>query len=636
MIKKPSIILLILLLLLPQSLFAIGPQGSAIGSQVEISRINGRIAAETIKNGAGDILRINVYGDSAIKPDEGNASLAGTMAWAEAQFPGDGPAYIRAIGRDFHVITPIVTVRTGFVLECDPGSHPYDVASARFGIQAKANINPMLTIGSSGTNHSAYRIKNCHFDGNNDDSVTAGGLLLMNMNAGLIEDSSFSYFAERAVVYDCTSTLNFCGWNKTRNTWHQENGKAHVAVIGEEQNDSHWVDNIFRGLSGGSAGNVEAGFYAEKIGGGVFRNNHYTLPNHLGCFHTTALSGSQLHVDGDIYDSCAGTFYAQFNNENSTFQNMTGMNAVTSSAYDGIVINGDQNNITNIEFFDFSGTASLRNGVVLSGDLNAVDFVSCRRHSGACVLLDHGSTNTQAGRVTIGNDGITSGVDFVNAGSSTNLRVTAPTIALTNGVGEDSFTEASDTAVASHTPEDGTGWTKTLDGSSGTSTATVIGADDHLKVDVRTTNQADIYTIDDAPSDADYSVGFKIVQFDFSLSDTIWVIGRLTATNTYYACGGSGWDTPGPAFHLYKNVAGTQTQLDTIGGDENPIAPGSVLKLEMIGSSIKCYHNGIEMLSATDSAITATGKGGIGYGEVAINNDDISVDWEIDNFSISD
>ena len=64
-----------------------------------------------------------------------------------------------------------------------------------------------------------------------------------------------------------------------------------------------------------------------------------------------------------------------------------------------------------------------------------------------------------------------------------------------------------------------------------------------------------------------------------------------------------------PQAQLFKFVAGTATQLGATVGITRA-APDTV-KVEADGSTIKCYYNGAEKISATDTAITANTRAGI-------------------------
>jgi hypothetical protein len=110
----------------------------------------------------------------------------------------------------------------------------------------------------------------------------------------------------------------------------------------------------------------------------------------------------------------------------------------------------------------------------------------------------------------------------------------------------------------------------------------------------------------ETPPSADYSVQATVRWGDYT-STIIGLAGRIdTSAETLYLAQYNQGN-----YRIYKSVAGTQTEL--AGPTAGPTAGDTdvTLKLEMIGTAIKLYSNSVEILSATDSSISAVGKGGI-------------------------
>ena len=80
--------------------------------------------------------------------------------------------------------------------------------------------------------------------------------------------------------------------------------------------------------------------------------------------------------------------------------------------------------------------------------------------------------------------------------------------------------------------------------------------------------------------------------------------GTNTAYITYFDSGGTG------LIYLYKRIPGTNTYLGDSGSSVLAVDTTGTIKLEAIGTAIKVYVNGVEKVSATDSAI-ASGKPGL-------------------------
>jgi hypothetical protein len=194
----------------------------------------------------------------------------------------------------------------------------------------------------------------------------------------------------------------------------------------------------------------------------------------------------------------------------------------------------------------------------------------------------------------------------------------------------DSFTEAADTALASHVPDVGTGWVIEVNPSS--VTPQVVGADDNLQVTPATANTTLIVTSRPNPTAAEYDVQFTLAAWGSSIDDPVWLVARFADASNYYA----GGTYPGGAAadkKLVKCVAGVKTELAS--GDAGQVN-GDVFKLEVRDGSKKLFQNGVEVLSTTDNALTAAGSAGIGWGSLgtASNDDTPSLTSRLDDYSV--
>lgn len=194
----------------------------------------------------------------------------------------------------------------------------------------------------------------------------------------------------------------------------------------------------------------------------------------------------------------------------------------------------------------------------------------------------------------------------------------------------DTFTEGSDTVLSSHVPDTGTGWTQEANTTAG-SVVNVIAAVDNIQLDVRGTNSHIIYSAQPDPTDRNYYVEMTLTTVDFSAGDKVFLILRYVDANNYYFFGGSvGGGTPN--MKIYKVVAGTVTTLasDAV----NNIVNGSIWRFQGIGTKLTAFLDTVETISATDGTFSSPGKGGIGWGNLAVALDDASVDWDLDDFSM--
>jgi hypothetical protein len=166
----------------------------------------------------------------------------------------------------------------------------------------------------------------------------------------------------------------------------------------------------------------------------------------------------------------------------------------------------------------------------------------------------------------------------------------------------DTFTEASDLTLASHTPETGGTWTKHP---SYTDTITVDSTSDFIYGDA---TDVGTYYNTASPANANYYVQAGIFVVNNASPSYPGVIGRVnTAANTMYrAFYHQGLGT----WYLQKLVAGTTTDLGTyVQALTN--SQTYTLRLEMNGTTIRMLIDGVERANVTDASIAATGKAGV-------------------------
>lgn len=180
-----------------------------------------------------------------------------------------------------------------------------------------------------------------------------------------------------------------------------------------------------------------------------------------------------------------------------------------------------------------------------------------------------------------------------------------------------------------HTPDIGTGWTKLWADATATLQA---NASDYCAASGNDANVGFLYTADATYPSADYAIQFTLVAVSGTAARTVYVLARIQDQENMYAI----YIKPGvTAARLYKKVAGTWSAL---GSAFTLPAAGSICRLEVNGSSLKFYDDDVLVASATDTDISAAGKGGIAEGggaELIAASDDVSVQWQIDNFGIT-
>lgn len=169
----------------------------------------------------------------------------------------------------------------------------------------------------------------------------------------------------------------------------------------------------------------------------------------------------------------------------------------------------------------------------------------------------------------------------------------------------DTMTEASNTTLASHTPETGGAWAQHPNFT--TNTFTVGGGLGYCYGSA--SGGTSIYYNDATPPSADYYVE-AVVRTGASgdATDLIGVCGRVaTGASTLYM---AYYNDFSETWLLDKIVAGSGSSLGSyVSG--LAAATSATLKLEMIGSAIKLYLNGVARVSVTDTDISSAGFVGL-------------------------
>ena len=175
----------------------------------------------------------------------------------------------------------------------------------------------------------------------------------------------------------------------------------------------------------------------------------------------------------------------------------------------------------------------------------------------------------------------------------------------------DTFTEASDTVLSSHTPELGGTWVDHTDAAY-TDTLSIIGSTDRAWKSSGTS--AGMYYNDATPPSADYCVEGIMFNHTVLGSSNTAIAWRVdTASNTmmiFQLNNGTGW-------RIRKIVSGTQTTIRS--EDTTTEIPGvgdtKTMKACSSGNTHTAYVNGtlLGTVGGSDSSVTAAGKVGMRF-----------------------
>lgn len=185
----------------------------------------------------------------------------------------------------------------------------------------------------------------------------------------------------------------------------------------------------------------------------------------------------------------------------------------------------------------------------------------------------------------------------------------------------DTFTEASDTLITSHTGELGATWTKHPDGGYG-ATATIDGATDRLY----TVNATTMFYASGTPPSADYPVCVDVFAAS-NISANAGPCGRVDTTNNTMYCARY---NSGTSYELRRILAGAQTTLTSSTNQLISVGASKRLCLVMSGTTISMTVNGTtEGTPTVDTNISAAGSAGVRFSGASTS----TTGFHLDNFT---
>jgi lysophospholipase L1-like esterase len=177
----------------------------------------------------------------------------------------------------------------------------------------------------------------------------------------------------------------------------------------------------------------------------------------------------------------------------------------------------------------------------------------------------------------------------------------------------DTFTDTADTALASHAGETGATWTRSTMNATGDLRITAGG---RVRPNT-TTGGGSFYTASGTPGGTNYGVQAGVYVAGTHNNGYAGVVlrnqGGSGAEKNYWAIynGFSGawelWETPSGAVSAAQIGSGVSATLTA--------GQTYTLRLAVVGSLLKVYVDGVEIISTSDATVTGTGTAGIvGYG----------------------
>ena len=204
---------------------------------------------------------------------------------------------------------------------------------------------------------------------------------------------------------------------------------------------------------------------------------------------------------------------------------------------------------------------------------------------------------------------------------------------------EDLFTETVNTILSSHTPTGpGTGWTEEIRTGTHFLRAHV---NNYCRASGSEDSDENIFSAQATYGGADYQVECDF-HYEVTPADTdnpFFIFVRLLDSDNYYAVGV--WINTSTTIdiELFKNVTGTKATIGSALTNQTydiETDAGITVKLSVVGTTLKVFINGSEVMSETDSALGSTGEAAIGIGACRNSTDDIDSNWTPDNFVVKE
>jgi hypothetical protein len=194
----------------------------------------------------------------------------------------------------------------------------------------------------------------------------------------------------------------------------------------------------------------------------------------------------------------------------------------------------------------------------------------------------------------------------------------------------DTFTVGANASLNGRVPNTGSAWAYI---GGGGDNVQAIATTDTAGPTTNLTNSWNYYLSAPSPAVDDYDVAFTLTTLATGATQPIWLLSRFVdATDDYYAAG----IYPGGAAadkKLVRYAGGVGTE---IGSGDTGTTANDVFSLEIRTGTQTLKRNGSTILSASDTALTAIGACGIGFGWVGTASaDDVSSTWRFDNYTVT-
>ncbi|MBZ5678041.1 MAG: right-handed parallel beta-helix repeat-containing protein [Acidobacteriia bacterium] len=292
-------------------------------SPVPIS-VNNQVLAAVRYDSAHTPVYVEIFPNSTYKPDEGDASNAGTTAWAAKQLTHGGTIFVHA--GNYTVGTSITISTAGTSLIC---ANP---AAAVFAAAPGLN-SIMFKIGWAGAQRQGMVVRDCGFAGAMG-SQTSGTILHVRDTSNALIENNFIRFAKQfGIVLEATipgvAVQNHLVGNSI-----YECGSACLEILGVT------TDNIVdRNTIGGSdfGDHASPWVYITAANGLQFTNNHVWGTDHNEGLEFDAVGKSGVLISHNVIETVGGSaIYFNANESQIVDNNFYGTGTWSQGAYAAI------------------------------------------------------------------------------------------------------------------------------------------------------------------------------------------------------------------------------------------------------------------------------------------------------------
>lgn len=355
-----------------------------------ISPSTGSVLAVYDTSPSGGFSTVRVWPQSTDKPDEGDASVKGTLAWALARLSSGGELIPQA--GTFSITTSLVMSVGNTSLRCAS-------LAATLKLTTNANV-PILKLGQT-TQRTGLIVENCTFDANYGNNTTGAAILVSDVARSRIMHNDIGFWDSYGVRIDDANAATV-EMVLAENFIHDGDGPA-VTVVGSTASptDTRIEQNEITG--GASTATSDPVVNITATAGLLFKLNHVyggSGNGHTDCVLVNHAAGTDAQFVANEIENC----------QQHGFNITTGagglidsnliyvVSEATNDTYDAIHLSGNQYVVSNnVIRSGASGGGLINDGIEAASSNNGIfignKFAANASSTGVAIRITAGGTN---------------------------------------------------------------------------------------------------------------------------------------------------------------------------------------------------------------------------------------------------